>query len=143
MELHDFRKDDERVSGFTPFYFSSMKEDFTTDKAYQTVYVDCKKQDFMDEVSNVTYPETIERLNIKDSVFIIEGKMSYLKLIEKGMPDYNYLNIVAFLKANQANFEILSIQTDEQIGPSIIPYSKYHKMIEELKAKSIIAEPVL
>lgn len=134
LELHDLRKDNEYLSRFTPFYFNVMKGSPAKDTDYQTVYVKVNGQQGVKDVIDGDHPDNqIEVYNVKDSISIIEGKHSYFTLIEKRMPDFNYTNIVDYLKANKDKFEILSIQTPVYIDKSIIPFSKYNKMIEKMK----------
>ena len=132
-ELHSWRKDAERVDSYTPFHFNRMKEDVKRNKVTQSVYVNCKNKGKMPTCWFMDLPEAINTFQLTDSIFVIEGKCSYLELMEKGLPNYNTSNIVDYLKANKDKFEILSIQTPVYIDKSIIPYSKYNKMIEELK----------
>ncbi|MBN2595498.1 MAG: AAA family ATPase [Marinifilaceae bacterium] len=134
LELHDLRKDNEYLSRFTPFYFNIMKENHAEVSDYQTIYVKVNGQQSVKDVIDGDHPDNqIEIYKIKDSISIIEGKHSYLTLIEKRLPNFKYSSIVDYLKANKDKFEILSIQTPVYIDKSIIPYSKYNKMIEELK----------
>jgi len=143
LKLHDIRKDVANLSEFTPFHFNRMKEDVKRNKVFQSVYVNCKSKEGMPHCTFMDMQEAISTFKLTDYIFVIEGQHSYLNLMEKGLPNYNTSNILDYLKANKDDFEILSIQTPEQINPSIIPYSNYNKMIEELKVEGIKVEPVI
>ncbi|RKE04828.1 KAP family P-loop NTPase fold protein [Marinifilum flexuosum] len=142
LELHDLRKDNKRINSFTPFYFSKYKNADSSNSENQSVYVDCKKGGLIGIVSTEIGSVDIAPKKITDTIYLLEGKLSYLDLIEKLMPNFNHSNIVNYLEANKDNFEILSIQTNKKLDQSIISCSKYNKMIADLKEKTMSVEPV-
>lgn len=143
LKLHSWRKD--KGDGFIPFYFDDRKDlkNSLSEPVMQTIYIDLKEGELTEPITRVKNSEDIKIIKIKDSKCLLEGKHSYLTLIREVMPSFSHKEVSDSLKANKDKFEILSIQTDEDIDKSIIPYCKYNKMIEELKVEEIETEPVI
>jgi hypothetical protein len=141
LELHDIRKGVVNLSEFIPFYFSANKG-HNTNGQYQSIYL--KKEPRLEEWNSPEGANPSKTFVVcagVDSIDIIEGKLSYQTLMSRFTPTAKQTNLAEFLKSSD-DVEIISIQTPEQVNPSIIPNSKFNKMIAEEKAKSNQAELV-
>lgn len=142
LELHDIRKGAVNISEFIPFYFSANRVS-DSNGVYRTIYLKRKPRLEEKEYTNHEVPnKTIVVSRGTNSIDIIEGTYPYQKFFEKFIPAENKIDPIEFLK-NSDDIQIISIQTDEEIDLSIIPYCKFNKMIEELKVKSINTESVI